>query len=126
MDFKVLYEVTVNGNKKISEVSDIIGTGNNCNVYWNPTLYFNIVNPPTTSGTIKLILLTSRSGENNWYYSKATPISINQTANQPVKFTGETAAFGKSFEELFAHYHEGFGEYIEQTVNDLNAALQIK
>ena len=33
---------------------------------------------------------------------------------------------GKSFEELFAHYHEGFGEYIEQTVNDLNAALQIK
>ena len=33
---------------------------------------------------------------------------------------------GKTFEELFAHYHEGFGEYIEQTVNDLNAALQIK
>ena len=27
---------------------------------------------------------------------------------------------GKTFEELFAHYHEGFGEYIEQTVNDLN------
>lgn len=33
---------------------------------------------------------------------------------------------GKTFEELFTHYHEGFGEYIEQTVNDLNAALQIK
>lgn len=33
---------------------------------------------------------------------------------------------GKTFEELFAHYYEGFGEYIEQTVNDLNAALQIK
>lgn len=33
---------------------------------------------------------------------------------------------GKTFEELFAHYHEGFSEYIEQTVNDLNAALQIK
>lgn len=33
---------------------------------------------------------------------------------------------GKTFEELFAHYHEGFGEYIEQTVNDLNAQLQIK
>ena len=33
---------------------------------------------------------------------------------------------GKTFEELFAHYHEGFGEYIEQTVNDLNASLQIK
>jgi len=30
---------------------------------------------------------------------------------------------GKTFEELFTHYHEGFGEYIEQTVNDLNAAL---
>lgn len=33
---------------------------------------------------------------------------------------------GKTFAELFTHYHEGFGEYIEQTVNDLNAALQIK
>lgn len=33
---------------------------------------------------------------------------------------------GKTFEELFKHYHEGFGEYIEQTVNELNAALQIK
>lgn len=33
---------------------------------------------------------------------------------------------GKNFADLFAHYHEGFGEYIEQTVNDLNAALQIK
>ncbi len=33
---------------------------------------------------------------------------------------------GKTFEELFAHYHEGFSEYIEQTVNDLNAQLQIK
>ena len=32
----------------------------------------------------------------------------------------------KTFDELFAHYHEGFSEYIEQTVNDLNAALQIK
>ena len=28
---------------------------------------------------------------------------------------------GKTFEELFAHFYEGFGEYIEQTVNDLNA-----
>jgi hypothetical protein len=33
---------------------------------------------------------------------------------------------GKTFEELFKHFYEGFGEYIEQTVNDLNAALQIK
>ena len=32
----------------------------------------------------------------------------------------------KTFEDLFAHYHEGFSEYIEQTVNDLNASLQSK
>lgn len=32
----------------------------------------------------------------------------------------------KTFDDLFAHYHDGFAEYIEQTVNDLNAALQIK
>jgi hypothetical protein len=30
---------------------------------------------------------------------------------------------GKTFDELFAHYHEGFGEYIEQSVNELNATL---
>ena len=33
---------------------------------------------------------------------------------------------GKTFDELFTHFYEGFGEYIEQTVNDLNAQLQIK
>ena len=33
---------------------------------------------------------------------------------------------GKSFNELSSHFHEGFGEYIEQTVNDLNASLQLK
>jgi hypothetical protein len=27
----------------------------------------------------------------------------------------------KTFEELFKQYHEGFGEYIEQTVDELNA-----
>ena len=32
----------------------------------------------------------------------------------------------KTFDDLFAHYHEGFSEYIEQTVNDLNATLQSK
>mgnify|MGYP000461761743 FL=1 len=32
----------------------------------------------------------------------------------------------KTFVDLFAHYHEGFSEYIEQTVNDLNASLQYK
>jgi hypothetical protein len=30
---------------------------------------------------------------------------------------------GKTFDELFAHYHEGFGEYIEQSVNELNETL---
>jgi hypothetical protein len=90
MDFKIIYEVNVNGNKKMSEISDIIGTANNCNTYWNPTLYFKISNPPIFE--TKLILLTSRSGENNWFYSKATPITINQTPNQSIKFGGETAA----------------------------------
>ena len=33
---------------------------------------------------------------------------------------------GKTFAELFTHYHEGFSEYIEQTVNELNASLQLK
>jgi hypothetical protein len=33
---------------------------------------------------------------------------------------------GKTFNELFSHFHEGFSEYIEQTVNDLNASLQLK
>jgi hypothetical protein len=32
----------------------------------------------------------------------------------------------KTFADLFAHYHEGFGEYIEQKVNELNATLQTK
>ena len=32
----------------------------------------------------------------------------------------------KTFNDLFAHYHEGFSEYIEQTVNELNATLQSK
>ena len=27
----------------------------------------------------------------------------------------------KTFEELFKHYHEGFSEYIKQTVDELNA-----
>ena len=40
--------------------------------------------------------------------------------------TNEKVRTEKTFDDLFAHYHEGFGEYIEQTVNELNAALQIK
>ena len=50
-------------------------------------------------------------------------VVLDLTNERVVKNSFQT---GKTFEELFAHYHEGFGEYIEQTVNELNAALQIK
>jgi len=32
----------------------------------------------------------------------------------------------KTFEDIFKHYHEGFSEYIEQSVNQLNEELQVK
>ena len=50
-------------------------------------------------------------------------VVLDLTNEKIVKNSFQT---GKTFKELFAHYYEGFGEYIEQTVNDLNAALQIK
>ena len=50
-------------------------------------------------------------------------VVLDLTNEKVVKNSFQT---GKTFEELFTHYHEGFGEYIEQTVNDLNAALQTK
>ena len=50
-------------------------------------------------------------------------VVLDITNEKVVKNSFQT---GKTFEELFAHYHEGFSEYIEQTVNELNAALQIK
>jgi hypothetical protein len=33
---------------------------------------------------------------------------------------------GKTFEEAFTHYYEGYPEYIDDCVNQLNEALQIK
>ena len=50
-------------------------------------------------------------------------VVLDLTNEKVVKNSFQT---GKTFEELFSHYHEGFGEYIEQTVDELNAALQIK
>ncbi len=50
-------------------------------------------------------------------------VVLDLTNEKIVKNSFQT---GKTFEELFTHYHEGFGEYIEQTVNDLNASLQSK
>ena len=50
-------------------------------------------------------------------------VVLDLTNEKVVKNSFQT---GKTFEELFTHYHEGFGEYIEQTVNDLNASLQLK
>ena len=103
MDFKVLYQVTVNGVKWTSPPSAIIGTSDNCFIYWNPTLYFNITNPPISiSSDIKLILLTSRSGENNWYYSKVEPFTIEVSADKTkytsgIKFSGATATFDSKY-----------------------------
>jgi hypothetical protein len=50
-------------------------------------------------------------------------VVLDLTNEKVVKNSFQT---GKTFEELFAHYHEGFSEYIEQTVNELNASLQLK
>jgi len=50
-------------------------------------------------------------------------VVLDLTNEKVVKNSFQT---GKTFEELFTHYHEGFGEYIEQTVNELNASLQLK
>ena len=47
-------------------------------------------------------------------------VVLDLTNEKVIKNSFQT---GKTFEELFAHYHEGFSEYIEQTVNDLNASL---
>jgi hypothetical protein len=96
MDFKVLYEVTVNGVKLKSPPSEKFGPSDNCYVYWNPTIYFTITNPPTNiSSDIKIILLTSRFNENNWYYSKVEPLTFNTDKN--IRFTGETATFGPKY-----------------------------
>lgn len=33
---------------------------------------------------------------------------------------------GKTFEEIFTHYYEGYPEYIDDCVNQLNETLQLK
>ena len=50
-------------------------------------------------------------------------VVLDLTNERVIKNSFQT---GKTFEELFKHYHEGFSEYIEQTVNELNASLQLK
>ena len=49
-------------------------------------------------------------------------VVLDLTNERVIKNSFQT---GKTFEELFKHYHEGFSEYIEQTVNELNASLQL-
>lgn len=49
-------------------------------------------------------------------------VVLDLTNEKIVKNSFQT---GKTFEEMFTHYYEGFSEYIEQTVNDLNASLQL-
>ena len=109
MHWRVLYQVTVNGVKSISPPSEIFGTSDNCNYYWNPTLYFTITNPPINiSSDIKLILLTCKDGEKKWYYSKIGPITI--TGNNNIKFSGETATFGSEYgimENIFNTSNQG-------------------
>jgi hypothetical protein len=102
MEFKVLYTTTVNGVVYNSLPSDVIGIADNCFWYWNPTIYFTITNAPINiSSDIKLILLTSRSGENNWYYSKAEPFKIvvsdNKIIYTGIKFSGATATFNSKY-----------------------------
>jgi hypothetical protein len=104
MLWKVLYQVTVNGVKSMSPPSAMIGISDNCNFYWNPTLYFTINNPPTDiSSDIKLILLTQKAGENKWWYSKAAPLTITGN-NNDIKFEGETATFGEEYTKVMDYY----------------------
>jgi hypothetical protein len=107
MDFKILYEVTVNGVKLRSPPSEKFGPSNNCYVYWNPTIYFWITNPPTNiSSDIKIILLTSKFDKNDWHYSKVEPFTYNKNAIGPwgikydkyIKFAGQTATYDIKYE----------------------------
>jgi hypothetical protein len=113
MDFKVLYRKTLNGMSYDSLPSNIIGFSDNCDTYWNPTLYFNISNPPNPSDNISVVLLTSKHNQNNWYYSDVSPINLTDAINNDVynknvlnktpkvkpipKFSGTTATFGLKY-----------------------------
>jgi hypothetical protein len=103
MDFKVLYEVTVNGVRLKSLPSEKIGFSNNCYVYWNPTIYFTITNPPTNiSSDIKIILLISKMDKNEWYYSKVAPFTFN--TSKDIKFTGVNSSFRSTIYIIFLEY----------------------
>ncbi len=105
MDFKVIYEVTKNNIKYRSLSSNIIGTANNCNWYWNPTLYFTITNRPQINETVDLVLLASRAGKNDWYYTTAQPITVN-TQEQNIRIGGGTATFAAKYNEPMAEFYE--------------------
>ena len=102
MEFKIIYRTIINGIQYDSLPSNT-GSTNNCFSYWNPTLYFKISNPPNPSDNISVVLLTSRSGENNWHYSAVPPINlkdtiINDILNKRIpKFSGATATFGPKY-----------------------------
>jgi hypothetical protein len=106
MDFKVLYEVTKNNIKYRSYSSNIIGTANNCPNYWNPTLYFTITNKPNINETVNLVLLVSRAGKNDWYYTTADPITLESAQEQNIRIGGGTATFGEKYTEPMAEFYE--------------------
>jgi hypothetical protein len=50
-------------------------------------------------------------------------VVLNLTEEKIVKNTFNT---GVSFEEILAHYVEGYADYINDSVNALNEAIQVK
>ena len=50
-------------------------------------------------------------------------VVLNLTEQKIVKNSFNTAA---TFEEIFAHFYEAYGDYIDDSVNTLNEALQPK
>ena len=42
------------------------------------------------------------------------------------KIVKNTFISGAIFEEIFTHYYEGYGDYIDDCVNKLNEAIQVK
>ena len=50
-------------------------------------------------------------------------VVLNLTEQKIVKNSFNTAA---TFEEIFTHFYEAYGDYIDESVNTLNEALQSK
>jgi hypothetical protein len=50
-------------------------------------------------------------------------VVLNLTEQKIVKNSFNTAA---TFEEIFTHFYEAYGDYIDDSVNTLNEALQPK